>query len=970
MDDQRPRIGAGSTWINMRRGPQTRRAFQGDDESSASSDPRRTSQASYAELMRVYGRLSSRGSPHALAAFGNQNIESTLEQNDNRELSGEGVVDPGRYNRDRSYDGQGSGANSNADGDNGEGSGGDSDGDSDNASGDEHGDPQRYRRHSGSSDDDDDEDDDDEDDNDDEDDDADMAGSHDENTTDDDGDDGDGSNNDYGESEVYDAYHDNYENAFSSGIIGASYEDLPSLIASASRQAETRQVNKQPCHKDSRSRLSFMPRYLENTAYGALYRKNACNGHPKGQNGRTDGMSGRGASVSGNGTSNGNGAHMPLVSGISPDIFFKTLVQDTWPHYCTPGPAMPTSFAGLQLGGYGLGIPPDQLAHAHLTAESQISQPVQRGLPEGSASGNTTRSRFMSGKPEGVQLPSEWAPLRNSHNISIGSDRVTLRYTGPGRQDNDAAMVLADVGIPTRTGVYYFEVQIKSRGQSGYIGIGLSRAGMDSNRLPGWDIGSWGYHGDDGHIFGGDGRGTDYGPRFTTGDTVGCGIDFVRQRLFFTRNGFFLGYAFASVDISRDFYPCIGMRTPGEHVTANFGRKPFAFDIDNYVNTAHDDALKTVGTTPLSPLLVGSPSENGKESGSERMQIADLLKARNERQSAVSEEKSQVGWSDAALGMVISYLVHSEHYSTACALIKNAIGLCSTDSELAGRSGSERLVAVLERIGKLDKQRNSRMRICKHVGDGEIDYALGLLQESYPRVLEDESLVFQLRCRQFIELVRLASGYRIADCVPNDDSQLATPASSVHTEEEEETGNNGGEHTSGSMMDVDDTNSSTVLSLAAVTNAPESSHHQRKQFGQIKNLRKMEPAQLVRVMLEYGRQLQADYGSSPNPIIREGLVHTFSLLAYADPAQSPIAALLDPSACKPLARLVEMAISASEGAPRMTSLENISRQTGALLNELSIQRNGAASLISLERDFLKVPPAERGGNTTTTSKIG
>ncbi|KAJ2387962.1 hypothetical protein GGI23_006161, partial [Coemansia sp. RSA 2559] len=266
------------------------------------------------------------------------------------------------------------------------------------------------------------------------------------------------------------------------------------------------------------------------------------------------------------------------------------------------------------------------------------------------------------------------------------------------------------------------------------------------------------------------------------------------------------------------------------------------------------------------------------------------------------------------------------------------------------------LVAVLDRISKLDAQRNSRRQICKHICDGEIDYALGLLQESYPRVLEDESLVFQLRCRQFIELVRSASGCHIADCVPNDDSQLATPESYLHTEEE-----------GGNMMDVDDTNSSVVLSLAAVTNAPEASHR-RAQFGQIKNLRKMQPAQLVRVMLEYGRQLQADYGSSPNLVVREGLVHTFSLLAYADPAQSPIAALLDPSACKPLARLVEMAISASEGAPRMTSLENISRQTGALLNELSTQRNGAASLISLERDFLAAPGTDNGDSNKTASR--
>ncbi|KAJ2856977.1 hypothetical protein GGI22_003642, partial [Coemansia erecta] len=224
----------------MRRGSQNRRAFQGDeadDENSASAGPGRTSQTSYAELMRVYGGLGSRASPRALTAFGAQGIDSALEQQDNRETSGQGTYSE-RYDGERSYGGQGSGDNSN----DGEGSGDDSDnrdedGDGDHASDDEHDDPSRYSRHAGGSDNDNDEDEDEDeddvgDDDDDDDDDAEMAGSREEDTTDEaEGEDGDGSNNDYGESEVYDVYHDDYEHAFSSGIIGASYEDLPSLIA-------------------------------------------------------------------------------------------------------------------------------------------------------------------------------------------------------------------------------------------------------------------------------------------------------------------------------------------------------------------------------------------------------------------------------------------------------------------------------------------------------------------------------------------------------------------------------------------------------------------------------------------------------------------------------------------------------------------------------------------------------------------
>jgi hypothetical protein len=49
-----------------------------------------------------------------------------------------------------------------------------------------------------------------------------------------------------------------------------------------------------------------------------------------------------------------------------------------------------------------------------------------------------------------------------------------------------------------------------------------------------WDIGSYGYHGDDGRKYSGSGKGDEYGPTFTTGDTVGACIHWGRQEIFFT----------------------------------------------------------------------------------------------------------------------------------------------------------------------------------------------------------------------------------------------------------------------------------------------------------------------------------------------------------------------------------------------------------------------------------------------------
>jgi hypothetical protein len=76
---------------------------------------------------------------------------------------------------------------------------------------------------------------------------------------------------------------------------------------------------------------------------------------------------------------------------------------------------------------------------------------------------------------------------------------------------------------------------------SSTICLGFCSKDVRLDKLPGWEPESWGYHGDDGKVF------SDYifahvwGPTFTTGDTVGCGLTPNTKRGFFTKNGIFLG---------------------------------------------------------------------------------------------------------------------------------------------------------------------------------------------------------------------------------------------------------------------------------------------------------------------------------------------------------------------------------------------------------------------------------------------
>ena len=58
--------------------------------------------------------------------------------------------------------------------------------------------------------------------------------------------------------------------------------------------------------------------------------------------------------------------------------------------------------------------------------------------------------------------------------------------------------------------------------------------------MPGWELSSWGYHGDDGRLFAQSGTGTTYSDTFGTGDLVGCHIAFDKG-ITFTKNGTSLG---------------------------------------------------------------------------------------------------------------------------------------------------------------------------------------------------------------------------------------------------------------------------------------------------------------------------------------------------------------------------------------------------------------------------------------------
>lgn len=118
----------------------------------------------------------------------------------------------------------------------------------------------------------------------------------------------------------------------------------------------------------------------------------------------------------------------------------------------------------------------------------------------------------------------------------------------------------------------YFEYEIVDKGRRTAIGIGLGEQKYPLDRMPGWNRNGIGYHADDGRLFHQDGMGRAYGPLCTTGDRMGCGVDFSPEAganqvsVFFTKNGEQAGEPVRMKRPVFGLYPLIGLHSDGETV--------------------------------------------------------------------------------------------------------------------------------------------------------------------------------------------------------------------------------------------------------------------------------------------------------------------------------------------------------------------------------------------------------------------
>jgi len=490
---------------------------------------------------------------------------------------------------------------------------------------------------------------------------------------------------------------------------------------------------------------------------------------------------------------------------------------------------------------------------------------------------------------EETPLPRSWSTKDKYNYIGLSQSNLRVHYKGHGKTHKDASSVRATHPIPASCGLYYFEVKIVSKGRDGYMGVGLSAQGVNMNRLPGWDKNSYGYHGDDGHSFRSSGTGQQYGPTFTTGDVIGCGINLIDGSCFYTKNGHHLGVAFK--DLPSQLYPTVGLQTPGEVIDANFGQEPFKFDVEGEMRELR---RKTQGI------------------------IEDFAwpKKHGDAQSVLHN-------------MVATYLVHHGYSQTAESFARSA-----------GQEISEELASM-----------RNRQHIQKLVLSGRIGEAISTVEELYPGLLHlNQDLHFKLKVRQFIEMVSGADsleteatmyGGRTAQGDSSSEDMEEQLDNEEHHSDFGVANGNSSSARNGNMeaetpeeeitdsMEVDATHRGTsILSNPARFEA-------LIRFG--RGLQQLS----VRLEQEKGRN------EANTTILQEA----FSLLAYADPWKSPVGGQLEPCGREPVCAALNSAILESKNLPGRPPLEISLAHSAQLLKLMSHSELGACAFADIQSIF-------------------
>ena len=161
-----------------------------------------------------------------------------------------------------------------------------------------------------------------------------------------------------------------------------------------------------------------------------------------------------------------------------------------------------------------------------------------------------------------------WSHYDKHQFLEVRGNGTEIFYSGQDHhivEDGELGpIVKADRPIP-KLGQFYFEVCIDNPGQNTEIAVGICTKDSPLDRFPGWVPMSFGYHGDDGNIFcESEDPAFETEKPFQSGYPIGVLLDFNMATLTFTRNKTDVQrIQLQSHHMSQNFYPCVGISSPG-----------------------------------------------------------------------------------------------------------------------------------------------------------------------------------------------------------------------------------------------------------------------------------------------------------------------------------------------------------------------------------------------------------------------
>ena len=495
------------------------------------------------------------------------------------------------------------------------------------------------------------------------------------------------------------------------------------------------------------------------------------------------------------------------------------------------------------------------------------------------------------------------------------------------------------------------------------------------------------------------------------GDIIGCGIDFSQHRVFYTKNGTFLGKSlflrhrwhdsshaigpvFDNVGKDCDVFPSVGLRHSGEAIRVNFGHDPFQFDIEYHVQQQRNSTWAKIQSTSLDKLFVSAtPSSAGTKGGDKSVTTTTTT-----THDHVSDERVR----GPINRLVLDYLAHHGYARTARAFKAQCDRRRGLDADSKSLSSSATAAAMTDsdredvNMGDAGSRHgfgwggdiDVRTRIVGAVISGDVDTALKETEERYPGVLEQEGglMRVKLRCQKFVEMVLAAGEMQKRGRAETEDEGVLV-GEDEEDEEEDERMVMIGVGADGNGMDVDDdapvmsslsdrtagTNgyvavrgpgddSALSLSLSSLSGGP------RWRGGVGVNSAEED---LLLKALEYGRSLDAEYKMDMRPEVRSICERTFSILACKDlgSASGAVAEVVGHEARVGLANELNQGILSaldflfllmgcadfcveSQGRPERPALEMLYRQTAACVIQLGLSGVGTAAFADMPKEFL------------------